>query len=71
MHRLSEATCSGSLDMLPGYWQIPLAPDSQEIFTIAGPGGLYTPTRRFERYFLPPRDHDGGAGWPELHGLGG
>eukprot|EP00903_Cladosiphon_okamuranus_P006086 g5996.t1 len=45
MHRLSEATCYGSLDMLQGYWQMPLAPDSQEIFTIVGPGGLYTPTR--------------------------
>ena len=32
-------------DMLQGYWQMPLAPDSQEIFTIVGPGGLYTPTR--------------------------
>ena len=31
--------------MLQGYWQMPLAPESQEMFTIAGPGGLYTPTR--------------------------
>eukprot|EP00903_Cladosiphon_okamuranus_P017345 g15980.t1 len=45
MQRLSEATCYGSLDMLQGYWQMPLAPESQEMFTIVGPGGLYTPTR--------------------------
>ena len=31
--------------MLQGYWQMPLAPESQEMFTTAGPGGLYTPTR--------------------------
>eukprot|EP00903_Cladosiphon_okamuranus_P011351 g10699.t1 len=45
MQRLSQATCYGSLDMLQGYWQMPLAPESQEFFTISGPGGLYTPTR--------------------------
>eukprot|EP00903_Cladosiphon_okamuranus_P015275 g14116.t1 len=45
MQRLGKATCYGSLDMLQGYWQMPLAPASQEIFTIVGPGGLYTPTR--------------------------
>lgn len=42
---MGQATCYGSLDMLQGYWQMPLAQDSQEFFTIAGPGGLYTPTR--------------------------
>ena len=43
--RLSEAMCYGSLDMLQGNWQMPLAPESQEMFTIVRPGELYTPTR--------------------------
>ena len=29
MQRLGQATCYGSLDMLQGAWQMPLAPDSQ------------------------------------------
>ena len=43
--RLGEATCYGSLGMLQGYWQMPPDPDSQEIFTVVAPGGLFTPTR--------------------------
>ena len=27
------------------FWQMPLAPDAQEVFTIATPEGLFTPTR--------------------------
>ena len=43
--KLSEAQYYGSLDMLQGYWQLPLAPEAQELFTISTPDGLYTPTR--------------------------
>lgn len=42
---LLGAACFGKLDMLQGYWQMPLAADAQEIFTIATPEGLFTPTR--------------------------
>ena len=45
MAKLSEDKFYGSLDLLQGYWQCPLAPEAHEIFTIATPGGLYTPTR--------------------------
>ena len=45
MAKLSEAKFYSSLDLLQGYWQCPLAPEAQEIFTIATPRGLYTPTR--------------------------
>ena len=45
MAKLSKAKLYGSLDFLQGFWQCPLAPGAQEIFTIATPGGLYTPTR--------------------------
>ena len=44
MAKQSEARFFSSLDLLQGYWQRPLAPDAQEMFTIATPGGLYTPT---------------------------
>ena len=42
MAKLSEAE---SLDLSQDCWQCPLAPEAQEILTIATPGGLYTPTR--------------------------
>lgn len=45
MAKLSKASCYGGLDLLQGYWQCPLALEAQDIFTIATPGGLYTPTR--------------------------
>ncbi|CAN0420185.1 unnamed protein product, partial [Scytosiphon promiscuus] len=35
----------GKLDLLQGYWQMPLAPEVQEIFTMATPEELFTPTR--------------------------
>lgn len=44
MAKLSESKFYGSLDMLQGYWELPLAPDAQEIFTIVTPEGLFTPT---------------------------
>ena len=44
MAKLSEARFYGSLEILQGYWQCPPAPEAQEIFTIATPGRLYTPT---------------------------
>ena len=39
------AGAPGNLGLLQGYWQCLLAMEAQEIFTIATPGGLYTPTR--------------------------
>ena len=45
MKELLGANCFGKLDLLQGYWQMPLAPDAQEVFTIAAPEGLFTPTR--------------------------
>ena len=34
----------GKLDLLQGYWQMPLA-EAREMFTITAPLGLFTPTR--------------------------
>ena len=34
-----------SLDLLQGYWQMPLAEEAQNLFSIVLPSGLYTPTR--------------------------
>ncbi|CAN0182786.1 unnamed protein product [Scytosiphon promiscuus] len=45
MRDLLGAKYFGKLDLLQGYWQMPLAPEAQEIFTIATPEGLFTPTR--------------------------
>ena len=45
MADLLGANCFGKLDMLQGYWQMPLANIAQEIFTIATSDGLFTPTR--------------------------
>ena len=45
MADLREATSFGKLDMLQGYWQIPLAAEAQEVFTIATPEGLFISTR--------------------------
>ena len=45
MADLRGATLLGKLDMLQGYWQMPLAAEAQEVFTIATPEGLFTPTR--------------------------
>ena len=39
------ATRFEKLDMLQGYWQTPLAAEAQEVFTVATPEGLFTPTR--------------------------
>ena len=41
--RLFSAWCT--LDMLQGYWQVPLSDDAQEIFTMVTPEGLFTPRR--------------------------
>ena len=45
MTGLRGATCFGKIGMLRGYWQILLAAEAQEVFTIATPEGLFTPTR--------------------------
>ena len=44
MAALRGATCFGKLDM-QGYWQLSLEAESQEVFTIATPTSLFTPTR--------------------------
>ena len=43
MADLRGATCFGKLDMLQGYWQMPLAAETQEVLTIATSEGLFTP----------------------------
>ena len=45
MADLRGAACFGKLDMLQGYWQMPLVAEAQEVLTIATPEGLFTPTR--------------------------
>ena len=35
----------GKLDLLQGYWQMPLAAEARETFTITTPLGVFTPTR--------------------------
>ena len=47
MADLRGVTCFGKLDMLQGYWRLPLAAEAQEVlvFTTATPAGLSTPTR--------------------------
>ena len=45
MRELLGANCFGKLDLLQGYWQMPLAPEAQEVFTIVTPHGLSTLTR--------------------------
>ena len=45
MADLLAATCFGKFDMLQGYWQMSLAAEAQEVFTIATPEGLFTLTR--------------------------
>ena len=48
MADLRGTTCFGKLDMLKEYWQMPLATEAQEVFTIATPEGLVAPTRVFQ-----------------------
>ncbi len=45
MARLLKKTVFFSLDWFKGYWQLPLHPESQELFTIMGVDGMITPTR--------------------------
>ena len=45
MRDLLGARFFGKLDLLQGYWQMPLAEEAQEIFTIATPSGLFIPRR--------------------------
>lgn len=42
---MSGALCFGKLDFLLEYWQMPLAPEAQELFTVITLDGLYTPVR--------------------------
>ena len=39
----ADAWCT--LNMLQGYWQVPLSEDAQEMFTMVTPEGLFTPRR--------------------------
>ena len=45
LDHVQGATVFFSLDFFKGYWQLPLHPDSQELFTIMGVDGMITPTR--------------------------
>ena len=40
-------TAWGTLDILQGYWQVPLSEDAQEMFTMVAPEDLFTPRRVF------------------------
>ena len=42
---LLSARFFGKLDILQGHWQMPLAEEAREIYTITTPLGLFTPTR--------------------------
>ena len=41
----ASATAWCTLDMLQGYYQVPLSEDAQEMFTMVSPDGLFTPRR--------------------------
>ena len=43
--QFSGARAFCTLDLLQGYWQAPLDPDAQELFTMVTKEGLFTPTR--------------------------
>ena len=45
MADLRRWTCFGKLYMLQGLWHMPLAAEAQQVFTIATPESLFTPTR--------------------------
>jgi RNase H-like domain found in reverse transcriptase/Reverse transcriptase (RNA-dependent DNA polymerase) len=40
--------CFAKIDLCHAYWQLALAVESQEIFSIQSPAGIYTPTRLFQ-----------------------
>ena len=62
------STCFGKLDMLQGYWQMPLAAEAQEVFTTASPYACAP--RHFERDGLLPRCDNRIVSRLELQGLG-
>ncbi|POM76223.1 Hypothetical protein PHPALM_6568 [Phytophthora palmivora] len=43
--RVQGATSFGTFDLFKGFWQMPLAKDSQEIFSFSTGGAVYSPTR--------------------------
>lgn len=42
---LDGATCFARFDAFKGFWQFPLAPQSQEFFSFLVDGVVYSPTR--------------------------
>ncbi len=42
---LSSSTCYAQLDFCQGFWQLPLAPESQELCSFITPDGVFSPTR--------------------------
>jgi hypothetical protein len=44
-HLLAGSHCFFSFDLFKGYWQFPLAEESQHLFTVMTDAALYTPTR--------------------------
>ena len=69
MADLRGATYFGKLEMLQGYWQMPLAAEAHKVFTIDTYPHACAP-RHFERHGLFPRCDDQVVGWLELQGLG-
>ena len=65
MAKLSEAKFYGSLDMLQGYWQLPLAPEAQELFhhryTRRTVHSHPCTPRHPQRNVFLPRHHDPGT----------
>ena len=45
IHDLSGSQWFAKIDFVGGYWQLPLAEDSQEIMSFVVPQGIYKPTR--------------------------
>jgi hypothetical protein len=43
--KLCGSTCFATFDLSHGYWQLPLAPESQECQSFITPDGVYSPTR--------------------------
>lgn len=43
--KVEGSSCYFTLDWFRGYWQLPLAEESQELYTIITHRGMYTPTR--------------------------
>ena len=72
---LLSARFFGMLDILPGYWQMPLAEEAREIFTITTSLGLFTPTRVPQGVLIATAYFQGVINWAsgrdQMQNLGG